>query len=58
MRLYNGDIDKIVREGGPHAATRSLASPRLQVEIKPYVLDDQICDERAATISGIKAVLK
>ena len=60
VQLQHGEIDKRVRDTRVHyrspldafAVSFSLTSPEnheslsiLQVEVKPYVLDDQLCDE-------------
>lgn len=44
VQLQHGDIEK--RVSGEHAIGPPLTTGSLsQVEVKPYVLDDQICDE-------------
>lgn len=47
VQLQHGEIDK--RVSGSHSSVstaRDLQHPHyLQVEVKPYVLDDQLCDE-------------
>ncbi|XP_056894061.1 cytoplasmic polyadenylation element-binding protein 2 isoform X1 [Takifugu flavidus] len=45
VQLQHGDIDKRVHYQIPHLSRSVCGSLVTRVEVKPYVLDDQLCDE-------------
>lgn len=45
VQLQHGDIEKRVSSMQTHSISHLIHWAGFQVEVKPYVLDDQICDE-------------
>ena len=45
VQLQHGEIDKRVRWANQSQVIQIFIHVFLQVEVKPYVLDDQLCDE-------------